>query len=180
MDPMDHPPPSQKWGTHLCAHRGCPTMRNMAKVSFPGCNHPKLVCSPPGMAVPVPWGSKSASTLFTLTPLKATQSLAAEGWGGEVSPPSATAPGRAQWGLGHQGMAGSTSSHSQPEWGPGAGTLSPLTSVRTPVAMVPQESLSLCPTAKGMDGQQGRAQLHPRPRPGCSQIWDKSSRQRVY
>lgn len=51
--------------------------------------------------------------------------------------------------------AGSTSSHLQPEWGPRAGTLSPLTSIRTPVAMAPEESLSLCPTAKGLDGQQG-------------------------
>lgn len=40
-------------------------MRSMAKVSLLGCSHPELVCPHPGMAVPVPWGSKSAPTLFT-------------------------------------------------------------------------------------------------------------------
>lgn len=68
---------------------------------------PKL--QPPQTGLLSPWhGSASSMGLkVCLHPVythsKATQSLAAEGWGGEGTSPSATSAGRAQWGLGHQG-----------------------------------------------------------------------------
>lgn len=55
----------------MCTRRGTrePPMRSMSslKAELACCSHPKLVCPHPGMAVPVPPGSKSAPTLFTPT-----------------------------------------------------------------------------------------------------------------
>lgn len=103
LHPMGRLPPSQKGDMSVCIWRVTPEppVRSMAKVTLLGCSHPNW------FALPLAWQCQfhRAQSLPPpcLHPLCSKATHSPEGWAGEVSPPSATAPGRAQWGLGHQG-----------------------------------------------------------------------------
>lgn len=177
---MGHLPPSQKGNMSVCTWMVTqePPKEKHGKGELAGLHPPKT-------GLPSPWhGSASSIELkvclhpvYTHSASKPPKARLLKA--GEVSPPSATALGRAQWGLGHQGRQLAV-----PHRLPARGVAQSRDTVPTQIHQDPSghgpRAINPCPSAHGLDGQQGRAQLHPRPSPGCSQIWDRSSRQRVY
>lgn len=176
---MGHSPPSQKGHTSVCTQRVTqePPHEKHGKGELSGLQPPRTGLPSPRHGSASPMGLKVCPhPVYTCSASKPPRArlLRAGEEGCHLPVPLPLAELSGDWGTRGHGWQ-----HLIPLTAR-AGTLSPLTSIRTPLATVPEESPSLCPTAKALERQQGRAQLHPRPRPGCSQIRDRSSRQRVY
>lgn len=151
----------------------------MGKVSLLGCSRPKLVYPRPSTRAAVREGSKSASTLFTPAPFSKLPEGPQQKAGEErCHLPASTIPGGAQQTLGEQ-VTQRAAPH--PTHSPEQRHHPPLTPSQLLSHLGPRRNpWHLCPTAKRLEEQQGSTWLYPRPGPGCSQIWGRSSRQAVY